>query len=151
MSETVEFKRATVADIETLLPLLREFYAFEHLVFEEVGLRAALRGILENPVHGHIYLIEAGGEWLGYTVLTLGYSLEFRGVDAFVDELYLREAARGRGLGKQALEFLAEVCRTLGIKALHLEVDHSNQRAQSVYQTFGFQNHDRHLMTKWLT
>lgn len=145
-----EFIRADVADIPSLLPLLREFYAHEEIAFDEAIARQALRGILQNEAHGRVFLIYRQAELVGYTVLTLGYSLEFHGVDAFVDELYLREQARGQGLGKESLEFLAETCRALGVRALHLEVEHQNTRAQAVYRQFGFQNHERHLLTKWL-
>jgi ribosomal protein S18 acetylase RimI-like enzyme len=145
-----EFKRADESEVATLLTLMREFYAHENLTFDEGWARRALLGILQNEAHGQVFLIYQQGELVGYTVLTLGYSLEFHGVDAFVDELYLREPARGRGLGRAALEFLAGTCRALGVKALHLEVEHQNTRAQAVYRQFGFQNHERHLLTKWL-
>jgi hypothetical protein len=39
---------------------------------------------------------------VGCVVLTLGYSLELLGRDAFIDEFYLREVYRGRGWGRQA-------------------------------------------------
>jgi GNAT superfamily N-acetyltransferase len=84
-------------------------------------------------------------------VLTFGYSLEFHGRDAFVDELYLQEGARGRGTGRQALEFLAGVCSDLGVRALHLEVVRGNEAAQRLYRGFGFEDHDRYLMTKWVS
>ena len=145
-----DFKRATVADTETLLVLLREFYAHEGIAFDEAIARPALLGILQNEAYGRAFLICLGEELAGYCVLTLGYSLEFRGVDAIVDELYLREAYRGRGLGKQALEFLAACCAELGVQAMHLVVERANTRARAVYREFGFVNYDREMMTKWL-
>ena len=147
---SVEFNRAGIADVETLLPLMADFYAHEKLSFDEVFARRALLGLLKNAIHGQVFLIEADGIVAGYAVLTFGYSLEFGGVDAFVDELYLRESQRGRGLGKAALEFLARTCAAHGIRALHLEVERANQRAQAVYHQFGFVDHDRYLLTKWL-
>jgi GNAT superfamily N-acetyltransferase len=145
-----EFKRATTSDAETLLVLMREFYAHEGLAFDQIIARRALLGILQNEAYGRVFLIESGGELAGYCVLTLGYSLEFRGVDAIVDELYLRAAYRGRGLGKEALEFLAACCAELGVQAMHLVVERANTRAQAVYRQFGFVDHDRYMMTKWL-
>lgn len=145
-----DFKRAAVADAETLLPLMREFYAHEGLAFDEQVARRALLGIFANEAYGRVFLIWLAEELAGYCVLTLGYSLEFRGVDAIVDELYLRAAYRGRGLGKQALEFLASVCAELGVQAMHLVVERANRRAQAVYRQFGFVDYDRYLMTKWL-
>lgn len=145
-----EFKRASPADIATLLLLMQEFYAHEELAFDEARARQSLLGLLQNEAHGHAYLIFRQGELAGYAVLTFGYSLEFGGVDALVDELYLREAARGQGLGRETLAFLAETCRARGIQALHLVVEHKNARAHAVYQQFGFRDQPRHLMTKWL-
>jgi len=37
-----------------------------------------------------------GPEPIGYMILTLGYSLEYRGRDAFVDELFVVESRGGR-------------------------------------------------------
>jgi GNAT superfamily N-acetyltransferase len=41
---------------------------------------------------------------VGYIVLTFGYSLEYLGRDAFIDEFYLRESYRGRRWGRRTLE-----------------------------------------------
>ncbi|MBI1765703.1 MAG: GNAT family N-acetyltransferase [Acidobacteria bacterium] len=145
-----EFKRAALADVEVLFGMMQDFYAHEGLALDETNARRALLGLLQNESYGLVLLIVVGADVAGYTVLTLGYSLEFGGMDAFVDELYLRAPHRGHGLGKEALEFLAQMCIGLGIRALHLEVERANTRAQAVYRQFGFVDHDRYLLTKWL-
>lgn len=149
MSE-INFKPAASSDVETLMAMMRQFYAHEGLPIDEAGARQALNGILENELHGQIFLILSDDEVAGYAVLTFGYSLEFHGRDAFVDELFLHEKFRGRGIGGRALEYLASVCAEKGIKALHLEVERKNTIAQQAYRKFGFADHDRFLMTKWL-
>lgn len=145
-----DFKPAAPDDIETLIPMLREFYAHEGLAFDESIARRSLLGVIDGDALGRVFLITLAGEVAGYVVLTFGYSLEFHGRDAFVDELYLRDEYRGKGIGKRALEFLAGVCADNGVCALHLEVERSNTHAQAVYRKFGFKDHDRYLMTKWL-
>lgn len=144
------FTLADASDADLLVELMREFYAFEHLEFDERIARHALRQILNERAFGVIHLIRVGQEAVGYLVLTFGFSLEFRGRDAFVDELYLRENYRGRGIGRASLELAAEICRKEKIEALHLEVDRVNTRAQSVYRQAGFRDHDRYLLTRWL-
>jgi len=94
--------------------------------------------------------IKFDAELAGYLVLTFGYSLEFHGRDALVDELYVREAYRGRGAGTLSLAFVEEICRTEGIRALHLEVDRGNERARRLYHRAGYEDHDRYLLTRWL-
>lgn len=147
----LRFQPLAPADFESLFGMMREFYVHEEMPFDETVARQALLKMLDNDSLGRVFLIYAGGEIAGYTVLTFGYSLEFHGRDAFVDELFLREKYRGQGIGQQTLEFLSSVCAESGVKALHLEVDHKNNTAQQTYRKFGFKDHDRYLMTKWLT
>jgi GNAT superfamily N-acetyltransferase len=144
------FTLAGASDVELLIELMREFYAIEHLQFEEQAARRALAQILDDRRFGVIHVIRVDEEAAGYMVLTFGFSLEFGGRDALVDEIYLRESFRGHGIGKASLELAAAVCRREGISALHLEVDRVNTRAQGVYRQAGFRDHDRYLLTKLL-
>jgi ribosomal protein S18 acetylase RimI-like enzyme len=139
-----------MGDEATIWELMREFYSFEHLPFDEPRGRAALGRLLGDPGLGRAWRIEAGGHVAGYLVVTFGYSLEFHGRDAFVDELYLREEFRGHGLGRRAIEVAEAECRASGIAALHLEVERKNTPAQAFYRRMGFADHDRYLMTKRL-
>ncbi|HYG61637.1 MAG TPA: GNAT family N-acetyltransferase [Thermoanaerobaculia bacterium] len=144
------FPLATPGDEDLLVELMREFYVIEHLPFDERVVRKGLREILGHRAYGLIHLIQVDGHPVGYMVLTFGFSLEFHGRDALIDELYVQEEHRGRGLGRVALELAEEVCRREGIAALHLEVDRVNVRAQEVYRKAGYRDHDRYLLTKWL-
>lgn len=145
------FTLAGAADADELVELMREFYAFDHIAFDEEAARGALRKILGDDRFGVVHLIRVGAESAGYLVLTFGFSLEFHGRDAFVDELYLREPFRGRGIGRASIEFAVEICRREGVVALHLEVERANARAQNLYRRAGFRDHDRYLLTKWLS
>jgi ribosomal protein S18 acetylase RimI-like enzyme len=145
------FKSATSEDIETLIMMMRDLYGHDGLApLDEASARRALPGIIGDDTFGRVFIIFLEDEVAGYAVLTFGYSLEFHGRDAFVDELYLRNEYRGQGIGKRALEFLTEVCAAEGVSALHLEVERANTSAQAVYRKFGFEDHDRYLMTKWI-
>lgn len=132
-----------------LLELMQEFYAIEHLPYDEGVARRSAEQLFHQPLFGVIHLMEAENQVAGYVVLTFGFSLEFHGRDALVDELYVREAWRGRGLGKAALAFVESICHKEGIAALHLEVDRGNTRAQEIYRKAGYKDHDRFLLTKW--
>ena len=146
-----DFILATYDDVDTLIVMMRDLYAHDGLaLLDEATARRALLGVIGDDTLGRAFMILLANEVAGYAVLTFGYSLEFHGRDAFVDEIYLRAEYRGLGIGKRALQFLTEVCAAEGVKALHLEVERGNTSAQTVYRKFGFQDHDRYLMTKWL-
>jgi ribosomal protein S18 acetylase RimI-like enzyme len=146
----INFTPAEHTHAELLVGLMREFCAYDRIPFDEPAVRAALAEFVGDHRLGGVWLIETGGDVAGYIVLTVGFSFEFKGRDAFVDELYLREEFRGRGFGGRALLFAEGAARTLGVRALHLEVDRSNERAQALYRRHGFRDHDRYLLTKWV-
>lgn len=141
---------ASPTDLDELLLLMREFYAGERLPWDEDVLRRALGELWREPLHGAVWLARADGEAIGYGVLGCGFSLEHRGRDAFVDELYVRPGWRSRGVGGRILDAMEATCRKQGISALHLEVDHDNARGKRLYRRRGFDDHGRHLMTRRL-
>lgn len=142
------FRIATSDDAEIIIALMREFYAIEHLIFDEQQSREALALLLENRLLGTVFLIDVDDEPAGYGVVTFGFSLEFYGRFALLDELYLQENCRGRGLGKASLEFVENLCRRDGIHTLRLEVAKTNSRALSIYRQAGYRDQDREFLTK---
>jgi ribosomal protein S18 acetylase RimI-like enzyme len=144
------FKLADHGDLDTLLDMVRDYYAFDGHTYDRDVVRAALEGLMRKPAFGRTWLICDGAAPVGYVVLTVGYSIEYHGHDAFVDELYLAESHRGRGWGQRALAHVEQSCRELGVHALHLEVERENITAQAVYRKFGFADEGRYLMTRWI-
>jgi GNAT superfamily N-acetyltransferase len=143
---------ATAADHARLLQHVRDFWAFEKLPLTEREPARALMQLLEQPNHGRVLLLESeqDGTLFGYLVLTFGFSLEHGGRDGLVDELYVVPALRGAGLGTRLIEAASQICVELEIARLHLEVDHTNPRAHSLYQRLGFGGNDRGLLTRKL-
>ncbi len=143
---------ATLQDEPELLRMMRLLDEQESALikFDETALSAAFRQFLALPAFGGIWILCEGNQTVGYVVLTVGFSFEFRGHDAFIDELYIDAAYRRRGYGRRALAFAEERAREMGVNAIHLEVDHGNNPALELYRRTGYKDHDRFLMTKWL-
>jgi GNAT superfamily N-acetyltransferase len=146
------FHEARPADTDVLLGMMRELYTVDRIPFDADLARTALTTLLQEPTYGCAWLIMDRAEPVGYLVLTFNYSLEYGGRDAFIDELFVRESHRRRGIGTQALQMAEAACHERGICALHLEVEveRSNVAAQAAYRRAGFVDHDRYLMTKRL-
>lgn len=140
---------AKAADIERMMPLVREFYVYEKLVLDEVRYRELALELIANEDLGRLLVIELENELIGYAVIGFGFSLEFGGRDALLDEFYLRESCRGDGIGTQLIAAMEELCRVKDIRAVHLEADYVNARVHEFYKRLGFRDHERHLMTKW--
>jgi ribosomal protein S18 acetylase RimI-like enzyme len=143
-------RQAGPGDLEALLPLVAEFHEHERIALAPEERRTALARLLGDPSLGAVLVAEGGGGVQAYAVLCLGYSVEFGGRDAFVDEAFVLPPFRGAGLGQALLAEAERHARRLGVRALHLEADHANPRAADLYRRLGFKDHPRHLMTRRL-
>ncbi|MEZ5287424.1 MAG: GNAT family N-acetyltransferase [Vicinamibacterales bacterium] len=144
------FRPAGPADLDRLLALQTAYYAEDGYPHRPAAAAEAWALVLGTPALGRVWLATAGDEAAAYVVLALGFSLEYLGRDAFVDELYVAPPWRGQGLGRAALAVVEEACRELGVRALHLEVERDKPAATALYRQSGFRAHDRVLMTRLL-
>jgi ribosomal protein S18 acetylase RimI-like enzyme len=149
-TSTPRIRQAGPADLDALLPLVAEFHAHERIVLSADDRRAALARLLGDAVLGAVLVAEGPGGIVGYALLCLGYSVEFGGRDAFVDEAFVLPSSRGAGLGQALLAEAEAEARRRGVRAIHLEADHANPRAAELYRRLGFRDHPRHLMTRRL-
>jgi ribosomal protein S18 acetylase RimI-like enzyme len=143
------FAPVKASDVGALLELMRAYYHFDHIPFRMDWARRMVERLIGDPSLGWIWLVQDGAETVGYVCLCFGFGLEF-GRDAFLDELFITEARRGEGFGRAAVLFATEQCPTLGVQALHLVVTPGNDRAYRLYESLGFEDQNRRMMTRWI-
>jgi putative acetyltransferase len=116
---------------------LNEAWISKHFVIEEsdrIALNDPLRHILEPG--GHIFMAVDGEEVVGCCALIP------HGRGAFeVAKMAVAERRRGRGIGRQVLEYTVAQARSLGATLLYLESNSKLADAVHLYESIGF----RHL------
>jgi GNAT superfamily N-acetyltransferase len=140
-------KRAAVVD--DVLAMTRALNAHEGIAVDDAALASALARLLADASLGAVWNVMAEGVAIGYAIVTFGYDLEFAGRDAWLTEMWIEPAHRGRGAGATALELVCDAARTLGVRALHLQVRPENP-ARRVYERGGFTAVPRLSMTRRL-
>jgi ribosomal protein S18 acetylase RimI-like enzyme len=131
---------------EALVKLVADFHAEEGIEQSDEARAEAVMPLLEGSPHGAIYLAGPARAPVGYVVLTFGWSLEFGGMDGFVDEIYIRPGVRGRGIGTEILHSLPRQLAQFGLKAVHLEVERGKDRTRALYEKMGFEARDQYLL-----
>jgi GNAT superfamily N-acetyltransferase len=99
----MELRPAVAADIEHLVSLQAAYYHEDGYPHDRSAARGAWAELLADARLGRAWVVDGPPGVVGYVVVTFGFSLEYVGRDAFIDELYLAEGYRGRGLGRTAL------------------------------------------------
>ncbi|MGR3636500.1 MAG: GNAT family N-acetyltransferase [Shimia sp.] len=149
---TTALHLANEADFAKLEPLVEAFHAEMQIASDTDGRVAGLLPLLRGSPYGAAYLLGPRRAPVGYIVVTFGWSVEFGGMDAFIDEVYIRPTVRGRGMATEALIGLAKALESVDVCALHLEVDRSDETAQKLYLRAGFKSRERYmLMTRKLS
>ena len=144
----LNFQIALESDCDTLVELVGEYHEFERIPFDKSEIRRALKDLLRDRTLGRAWLIRDGTVAVGYLVLCFGFSLEFLGRDAFIDEFFIRSSHRGRGWGRKAMQHVEEDARALGVQAIHLEESGRGSAARPLYEKMGYKKRDYALMTK---
>ena len=143
-------RTATQDDVPQIIPLLKALYETEDLKFDEGTATNALADLIDNSAYGTVLVAETDDGLAGYMAITFGYSLEYGGRDAFIDEVFVGRDHRRIGLGRQLLDRAVEICSNEQVRALHLEVEEGNMPARTLYGRGGFEEHERILMTRTL-
>lgn len=142
----VDFRLLTDSDIPLILPMMQEFYAIDGYPIDLDKSGLLFSEFVADPDLGRAWLIYSQNEIVGYAILTFVFSFEYGGKIAFIDELYVSEKARGRGIGKTSVMFLQAEAAKLSLKLLYLEVEQHNSNAQKLYIAAGFDIHNRKIM-----
>ena len=140
---------AKPADLRKLCDMVAAFHNEEGIDSTEDSRQSAIAPLLSGIPHGAAYLIGPARSPIGYINVTFGWSVEFGGMDGFIDEVYVRPAIRSRGIASEVLNDLPKALAGVGLKALHLEVNRENEANQRLYTRAGFKGRERYmLMTK---
>jgi len=93
---------------------------------------------LQGSPYARGVMLEADGEVAGFALLSFTHSTEAGGLVVLLEELYVTECFRGKGLTTQFFNFIKA---EYGKKAARfkLEVTQSNKHAIEVYKHYGFE------------
>lgn len=140
------FKPLEIADISIITQMMQNFYAIDNYPMDVEVAKTLFQEFISNEHLGKSWLIYSENKIEGYIILTFIFSFEYGGKIAFVDELFIKETARGKGFGKEAIQFIQSEVSKLSLKLLYLEVEPHNENAQKLYLAHDFELHNRKLM-----
>ncbi len=82
------------------------------------------------------YIFENEGKIQGYAMTAKSFSTEFGKLCIWLEDIYIKEEYRGRGIGKFFIEYIKEKYPNA---IFRLEVEAENKRAVSLYKKCGFE------------
>ena len=132
-----EIREMRQEDRETVIDMMRRFYRSDALITngsEEIFESNVDSCLNDSPyVEGFIFIAE--GKVIGYGMLAKSFSTEFGSECIWIEDIYLEEEFRGKGIGSRFIQYVKDMYSD---KVLRLEAESDNQKAISTYEKNGF-------------
>mgnify|MGYP000939652596 FL=1 len=94
--------------------------------------------VMRSDVYVQGYMLVFDGNNVGYCVTMKTYSVEAGGITIWIDELFVLEEYRSKGLGRELFKYIEEN-GDKKLRRIRLEVELENGRAISLYKKMGFE------------
>lgn len=148
---TLRIRPATPDDVGLVLSLIRELAEYEREPASAVATPELLRrhlfgeGLGRGPT-AECVIGEVGGAPEGFALFFHNYSTWIGKPGMYLEDLFVRPAARGAGLGKALLAHVARIATDRGCERFEWAVLDWNEPAIGFYQRLGAKP-----MTEWTT
>ncbi|MSP19329.1 MAG: GNAT family N-acetyltransferase [Bdellovibrionales bacterium] len=134
----IELSKVSLQESELLKDYIEALYRFEEDYESIVNIEEGLKSLFKNEALATPYFIKQGPEKIGYLILTRYHSVEKGGLTIYIDELYVEERFRRRGVGKTILDQVVSIGQREKAKALWANTEHNNEGAQRFFKNAGF-------------
>ena len=135
---SVSIRKMTEADRESVVNMMRTFYhspAVWTNGSEDIYHNDVTACVTNNP-YAEGFIFEEDNQIIGYGMIAKSFSTEFGKSCIWIEDLYLKEEHRGKGIGGSFFAFLE---REYPGTIMRLEVEEDNERAVMVYRKNGYE------------
>lgn len=129
---------ATESDIPVILSFIRELAEYERelkrVSATEEGLRSSLFGA---HAYGRALIVRANQEPVAFALYFFSFSSFYGRPNLYLEDIFVRASARGLGVGKQLMGFLAKVANEHDCGRMEWSVLNWNESAIQFYRSLG--------------
>jgi GNAT superfamily N-acetyltransferase len=131
-------RQVTTSDIPVLVDLMEQFYAESGYSLDHALAAEAFASVIGNERLGGVWFINDEDRPAGYLVLTYRFAMEYSGMIACLDDLFVQPEYRNKGFATMALFEIRSICQAAQMCAITVEVGTQNAAACGVYHRVGF-------------
>lgn len=134
----LKLRPATIDDVGLIRRLIRELAIFERLEHEAVATDDLLREHLFGATpRAKVVFACWDGEEVGFALYFHNFSTFTGRPGLYLEDLYVRDDQRGRGIGRVLMSYLANVAVTMGCGRFEWAVLDWNEPAIKFYRAIG--------------
>ena len=113
----------------------------DYLAFYEVAVDADItdstwRRVFDPASAIFMRVAEVDGAVAGFSLSLTHEGTWIHGKDCYLEDLFVDQSIRGKGIGRALLDDLVDLCRTNGWSRLYWHTSESNTRARALYDSY---------------
>lgn len=105
-----------------VLGLMARYHEEAGLPFDDSHRADVAAPLLDGSPLGAVWLIGPGRAPLGYVMVSFGWSMAHGGMVGWLEEVFIRDSVRSRGIGTEVLHAVVVNLRQAGLKAMHVQL-----------------------------
>jgi GNAT superfamily N-acetyltransferase len=138
MSEPISIRPAVEGDVALILQFIRDLAQYEHLEHQVVATEEMLReALFGSRPYAEVVLACLNGEPVGFALFFHNFSTFLGQAGIYLEDLYVRPEARGHGVGRRLLTWLAATAVSRGCGRLEWAVLDWNEPSIRFYRNLG--------------
>jgi GNAT superfamily N-acetyltransferase len=138
---TVDTLAVRLAGPQDMAVLMRLFRGFMDYLGDpsppDAELAAAIEPVFTDP-NAEILIAERGTDAIGYAHVRYYYSVWMAGPECFLEDLFVFEHLRDKGIGRRMLAEVFDRARARGCRRVRLDTNEENERGRHLYEAVGF-------------
>ena len=144
MDKSFQIRIAVIDDIPLILDFIRGLAEYERLLDEVVATEELLRKWLFEKEKAEVLIGEFNGEPVAFSLFFHNFSTFLGRPGIYLEDLFVRPKARGKGIGKKMLKYLAKLAVERGCGRLEWSCLDWNTSSVEFYLSIGAQ-----VMSDW--
>ncbi|MCL6572651.1 MAG: GNAT family N-acetyltransferase [Bacillus sp. (in: Bacteria)] len=137
-------QKATINDLDSLTELFNLYRVFYDQKSDLIGARAFLKERLRYD-DSVVFIAHDRNKLLGFVQLYPSFSSVNMRKIWVLNDLFVKEQTRGKGVGEKLLKQGIEFAKKTGAKGIFLETGQENVIAQRLYEKIGFEREEHYF------
>ena len=135
---SLQFREATKNDIALILYFVRELAEYERSEDRVIATEETLRKSLFGPrPFAHAFIVYQDGDPVAFAIYFFSFSSFYGLPNLYLEDIFVRPAFRGTGLGREAFAYLSRIAIEKGCGRMEWSVLNWNEPAIGFYKELG--------------
>jgi len=133
---TVTIRDARPEDESRWRDLWKDYLEFYDVTVDESITDSTWRRVFDPASAIFMRVAEIDGAVAGFSLSLTHEGTWIHGKDCYLEDLFVDQSIRGKGIGRALLDDLVDLCRTNGWSRLYWHTSESNARARALYDSY---------------